>query len=372
VQNLPSYNPQQRQLLRLILLKMMQEQAAKGSTQPSKPSSLEELLRTAKKAKDTYDDGKKIYNAGAGIYESLTAPAYSEATQAAWNQAAGEASQQAWNAGAEAASGTGSAATPSTSASTPNYGGYAAAALSAYNSANRFKNASRDEQQAYEASMATPRAVAAFYTLGGSELAEGIARKQWGGTMKKFDKFMMNNPMSPVFVPMQASKLWTSDKWKTEGNRLKKLIDQGVEVPESYQAPMMLKRGRKKEELINPYVPKDFVGNTPQYGWVNNKFADSRKEDDLKAEDIWGYANFFERYGNDWTKKFSEQQRRDIAQKALASGAVNEHHGTIDVDWSKVKDVPEAVAIQPKPATPTANQPIQIVNKPQPFKIPRK
>jgi hypothetical protein len=372
VQNLPSYNPQQRQLLRLILLKMMQEQAAQGSTQAPKPSSLEELLRGAKKAKDTYDDGKKIYDAGVATYDYLTAPTYSEATQAAWNEAAGQASQQAWNAGAEAASGSAQSGTPTT-ATGPNYAGYAAAAASLYNSANRFKNTSRDEQQAYEASMAGPRAVAAFYTLGGSELAEGFARKQWGGTMKKFDKFMMNNPMSPVFVPMQASKLWTSDKWKTEGNRLKKLIEQGVEVPESYQAPMMLKQGRKKSELINPYMPKDFVGNTPQYGWVNNKFAESRNESDLKPEDVWGYANFFERYGNDWLGKFNEQQRRDIAQKALASGAVREHKGTIDVDWSRVKDVPEAVAIQPKPATPpTTNQPVQIVNKPQPFKIPRK
>lgn len=352
---------------------MMQEQSAKSSTQAAKPASLEDLLRDAKKAKDTYDDGKKLYDAGTGAYEWLTSPTYSEATQAAWNEAAGEAGQAAWNAGANAASGSAQSATPTTTTA-PNYAGYAAAAASLYNSANRFKNASRDEQQAYEASMAGPRAVAAFYTLGGSELAEGFARKQWGGTMKKFDKFMMNNPMSPVFVPMQASKLWTSDKWKTEGNRLKKLIDQGINIPESYQAPMMLKQGRKKSELINPYMPKDFTGNTPQYGWVNNKFADSRNEADLKPEDIWGYANFFERYGNDWLGKFNEQQRRDIAQKALGSGAVREHHGTIDVDWNKVKDVPAAVAIQPKPATPpapTVNYPIQIQNKPQQLKIPR-
>jgi hypothetical protein len=218
--------------------------------------------------------------------------------------------------------------------------------------------------------MAVPRAVGAYYTLGLSNLAEGLARKQWGGTMKKVDKFMMNNPMSPTFLPMQASKLWTSDKWKTEGNRLKGLIDKGINIPEFLQTAMLQKRGRRKEDLINPYLPKDFVGETPQYGWTNNKFATSRNTSDLTGKDIWGYSAFFDKFGNDWLGKMSPAQREAIANKALQRGAVKEHHGTIDINWSPELEadiagirgpnmIPKAQAAKPQPTQPQPTQPTQ-------------
>jgi hypothetical protein len=111
---------------------------------------------------------------------------------------------------------------------------------------------------------------------------------------------------------------------------------------------MGLTKGRSKSELVNPKYAADFTGQTSD-GFVNNKFANSRNESDLRPEDIWGYASFFEKYGNDWTGKFNEQQRRDIAQKALDAGAVREHHGTIDIDWNKVNP-PQQAAPLVKPA----------------------
>lgn len=335
----PQYSDQQRQFLRMLILKMMQERMVQQGGTPPEKSSLDQFLDFAKKAKSTYDDGKKLYDVGTSISNYFN-PTYSEATQSLWNQAAGEASQQAWNAGADAATeALGQTATTEAGSAMADAGPWAAAVMSAFNSAQKVmdKNA-RDEQQAYDGAMAVPRAAAAYYTAGLSTLGENFARSRWGGTMKKLDKFNQNNPMSPVFVPMQASRLWTSDKWKTEGKRLQGLIDRGINIPEEMRAAMYQQKGRKKSELINPYLPQDFVGETPQYGWTNNKFANSRDEKDLTAKDIWGYSAFFDKFGNDWMGKYNANQREAIANKALQRGAVREHHGTIDINWTPELD----------------------------------
>lgn len=329
----PQGNARLMYLMLLLQAQQQQEQARLAQAQPQ-PNTLDQIVDYARKAKGAYDDANNLYNLGTSAYNYVSGPVYSPATQAAWNQGAGQASQQLWNAGADAASGVnGTAATPQ--APGTNYAGWAAAALSAYNSGKNLLSGNlRDEEASYEAAMAVPRAAGAFYTAGLSMLGESLARKQWGGTMKKLDKFNQTNPMSPVFVPMLASRLWSSDEWKKEGKRLRGLIDKGINIPEELRAAMYLRRGRKTKDLINPYLPKDFVGKTPQYGWTNNKFASSRNEKDLAPEDIWGYSAFFDKYGNDWLGKFSEAQRRSVAQKALERGAVNEHHGTIDIKWN--------------------------------------
>jgi hypothetical protein len=356
----------------MLFLQMLRErgiQIPQGPQGAPNSSGLEDILRFAKKAKGAYDDGQKLYNAGSAAYNAIWGPTYTPATQQLWNEAAGQASQQAWNAGANAASGAGQgAAEGGSQAASEGAGGSSAdgsalaAAVSVYNSTNRFLKTPRDEQKAYEVSMAVPRAVAAYYTFGGSEMLEGFARKQWGGTMKKFDKVMSHPLVNPT---MGVSKLWTSDKWKTEGNRLKGLIDRGINIPEEMRAAMYQTRGRKKSELINPYLPQDFRGDTPQYGWVNNKFANSRNEADLTARDIWGYSTFFDKFGNDWLGKMNEKQREAIANKALERGAVREHHGTIDINWSPELEadiasirgpnmIPKAQPGTPQPGTPQA------------------
>ena len=334
-------------LIAMILQEQMRGSQGQAQAQPQQ-SSRAKVIEGARKAKGMYDDAKTIYNAGAKIYDGIAgANTLTPASQAAWNQAGMEASQQSWNAGADAASGigqgAGEAGGSSTSGPSSMDGSYAAAVFSALNSGRRFMGTSRDEQKAYEASMAIPRAVAAYYTFGGSEALEGFARKQWGGTMKKLDKFNQTNPMSPVFIPMQASRLWTSDKWKTEGNRIKKLMEQGVGVPEDLQFRAKQTRGIRKEELLNPNYASDFVGMTKD-GWVNNKFNNSRNESDMRYEDLMPYAAFGEKFGNDWYNKFNDAQRRAITQRAIDSGAVREHHGTVDVDWNKVGDVNPLIA----------------------------
>lgn len=353
-----SYSDQRRLLLQLLYMQMLQQQAAQQVPQQPQPTTFDRIVDYARKAKGAYDDANNLYNLGSSVVNYFN-PTYTQATQAAWNQAAGQAGQSLWNAGADAASGI--ASTPTSTTSVPgggvSYAGLAAAGLSTYNDARKlFGDQLTDEEKALESTRAIPRAVAAYYTGGLSLLGENLARKQWGGTMKKLDKFAMK--YDPF---MRISKLWTSDKWKTEGKRLKSLIDKGINIPEELRAAMYQTRGRKKSELINPYLPQDFRGETPQYGWVNNKFANSRNESDLTAKDIWGYSAFFDKYGNDWLGKFSEKQREDIANRALQRGAVREHHGTIDINWtpelqSEVDAITGNRTMVPK-ATPQAAPP---------------
>jgi hypothetical protein len=127
-----------------------------------------------------------------------------------------------------------------------------------------------------------------------------------------------------------ANELLDTNRYKKEGNRFADLRKQGIMLPETTVAEG-LRQGRSKQQLID--IEK---ANIAQGKHGNVKFAESRNEADLTPDDIIGYAAFYEKYGNDWMSKFNDKQRREIAQKALNAGAVNEHHGTIDIDWNKV------------------------------------
>lgn len=76
----------------------------------------------------------------------------------------------------------------------------------------------------------------------------------------------------------------------------------------------------------------DFIGNDSEGNWVNNKFAQSRDVNDLRAEDIWGHSAFYEKFGNDWLQSFNEDQRRKIAQGLLDQGAISEGRGQIEIN----------------------------------------
>ena len=124
------------------------------------------------------------------------------------------------------------------------------------------------------------------------------------------------------------------DKWKTERDRLGKLSEQGVYIPPQVIQSMPTK-GRSKDELINKNYAPDFIGHTPDGGWVNNKFAESRDVRDLRGADIVNYSSFAEK-DPEWFKK-PLQERIAYSQQLLDAGAVKEHHGTIDIDWGKAE-----------------------------------
>jgi len=203
------------------------------------------------------------------------------------------------------------------------------------------------------AGSATPYLGAAGTALGAYSALQGIKKKDplsagLGGLGAVTGLNMMGYTLGPVgiaaaigvpLVAALANKMGDKDRWKTEGKRLNKLRDAGINIPQMESDT--LSRGRSKKELIAIEEQKAAQG-LPS----NVEFAQTRDEKFLKPEDIWGYSTFFEKYGNDWLGKFTEQQRRDIAQQALNAGAVKEQRGTIDIDWNKVDATPPAVQPQ--------------------------
>ncbi len=205
----------------------------------------------------------------------------------------------------------------------------AGAASTAMNIAAIFGSNASEKQKIQAAVEQAGLFVADLYTYGLSSTVVGMLDKYLPGVTNTLRKFIAKEP-----VLNAIAGLFTTDRWKTEGNRLQKVIDSGVQIPEELQGAMQLTRGRQKEELIDYSVPADFRGVTADGRWVNNAFAISRTENDLQPQDIWGYATFFEKFGNDWLQTFSEEDRYMIAARALELGAVREHHGTIDVNWT--------------------------------------
>jgi hypothetical protein len=117
------------------------------------------------------------------------------------------------------------------------------------------------------------------------------------------------------------------DKYKDEFLRAEKLRQSGVDWQFNTEMPT---KGRSREELVAEELAKQSRGE-----WGNPTFAQSRDVKDLKPEDIWGYSVFGEKYGNDWLGKFSEDQRKQIAQKYLDEGLVREHASTLDLDTAR-------------------------------------
>jgi hypothetical protein len=335
---------QRQNALRNILLFMMLQQAAQqqGQGQGNQQSTIKKLLGNVGKARDLYNTGESAYglfSSGASGAESLNQviPLYTNS-----GMAANEAANATWNAGAEASRGAEAASGGN------GYAGYLAAALSLLNDSKKLIGSNlTDEQKTTEAGRVIPRAVAAYFTGGLSLAGEGLARKQWGGTAQKLDS--LHSKIHPLSV---ASRLWTSDKWKDEGNRLKKLEEQGIDVAPEHEGRMYQQRGMKFEQLLNPNVARDFKGYDPRYGWVNNKWTLSRNEADLAPEDIVGTATMYEKFGKDWMGKYNTKQRLAIAKTILDNKAMDEAKGTWNVKWTPEL---EKAAMDAATMIPTAN-----------------
>jgi hypothetical protein len=389
--NPPNQGQQLQQLLQaLAILRMLEEQQA--AAQKKEEGGGKNVSATIQKAKQVYD----LYKTGKGAYDDISAAIAANSTSSGLGAAGGMSTM-----GSSAPASTGFSGieemvgnglyseAPGSMMQTPAESGttwgdiapYLNAAISAYNAYRTLNNKNMEQDQknlalaASAAQASTPwtkgygslaagalqagsalagkgteeektqaaahaagMAAANYWTAGLAGLADGYARDQWGGTMKKIDKFRFNTPGTPEWALMKVAGIWDTDKWKTEGNRLRELEKKGIAIPESMKLPMMLKRGRTKDELINKNVAQDFIGYDPEGTWTNNKFANSRDENDLRKEDIWGYAAFSEKFGNDWWNKFNTQQRSDIAQAVIDNKAVNEHHGTVDINWTPELD----------------------------------
>lgn len=80
-------------------------------------------------------------------------------------------------------------------------------------------------------------------------------------------------------------------------------------------------------------LAKDFVGYNEQGKWVNNKFVNSGKNQDLKPQDIYDFATNFETFGKEYQVLPTEKklQMMDIAVK---NNQVFERSGTVDIAWT--------------------------------------
>lgn len=178
-------------------------------------------------------------------------------------------------------------------------------------------------------STAGPIVAAAVATYYGDKIISNMLGDQANKPVGRIARAVAVGPFPQMFDAAKdvlGGLFGGGNKWKAEGDRLRKLAESGVEIPDELMGAAALTGGRSKEELIRGDLSPDFVGHDSKGNWVNNKFANSRDEKDLSPEDKWGYAAFYELFP-DWLKK-SEEERRQIAGAA----SVSEHNGTIDIN----------------------------------------
>lgn len=215
--------------------------------------------------------------------------------------------------------------TPLAKWGTPSYAGYAGAAMEGVNAINTLRGPGSDQEKAYAVQKNVALGVADIYTAGGASAAYAllnsipIGRKLTGAVDKVLSKI---DPLS------NAIGMFDTDRWKMEGDRLGALKEKGTFVPDSLLQSMPTK-GRTKEELVFLEEEKLKRG---EFG--NPKFAQSRDMKDTTGKDWAGYAAWAEKDPNWFNKPI--QERIDMSQRALDSGAIREHHGTIDIDWEKM------------------------------------
>jgi hypothetical protein len=90
----------------------------------------------------------------------------------------------------------------------------------------------------------------------------------------------------------------------------------------------------KKNPQIRTDLAPDFQGYDKEGKYVNNRFANSRKESDLTPETILnrtqgvGGAGFAKEFGNAWMERLTEDQRKALIQESLNRGLVTEKLGS--------------------------------------------
>lgn len=213
------------------------------------------------------------------------------------------------------------------------WAGYAGAAFEGATTIANLGKVPEDDRATYLQKHAG-LAVADVYTAGGASAAYALLMNTSIG--RKLDKAY--NKLDKAINPVtRIANHFNTDKWKTEGNRLAKLRENGVYIPDNLFEELPT-RGRSKEELVA--IAEKTGGNV--------KFAQSRKEADLTGQDIANYSVWAEK-DPDWFKRPVEE-RIAISQQALDAGAVREHHGTVDVDFDKFEFAPQGTPETPEDA----------------------
>lgn len=166
-------------------------------------------------------------------------------------------------------------------------------------------------------------------------------------------------------------------KTQEEEKRWGNLQKQGLQIPDWVKNDIDIKA---KDAGYRGDLGANFVGNAPTAGkssgstadaagnWVNNKFAKSRNVADLTGKDIWGYADFSEKFGPNWMNT-SESNREAIANKALEMGIVSEGKGTINLKNDKgFMDYANSLLATPQPQTGGGTSGTSTGGKPSSFR----
>lgn len=115
------------------------------------------------------------------------------------------------------------------------------------------------------------------------------------------------------------------------------------DLPATKGLVAQVKAGRKSEPNYKGRTDKtsapDFVSTNPQGAWVNNKFASSRKESDLRPEDIWMSQDIIRAGGSNYGD-WSPEAKRKLSEEALSRGMIREKRGGLyaksDTDLEKL------------------------------------
>lgn len=211
-----------------------------------------------------------------------------------------------------------SGGTPNFSIGSPSYAGYIGAGIGAYNGIKNFDNRPSDQKATYAQQQAA-LAVANIYTGGLAGLAEGFARKQWGGTMAKLDK--LDQKYNPITRLANHFEIFG-------GNRTGKAKEANTAAlaaiaPEDKQYQDYVSAMRQGFDAPPPDPSKPFHGG--QYGsWDEYKAAG------LDAKDLTGVYGNISTFGPDWAK-YTQDQREGITQALINGGLYDSQKGDVVV-----------------------------------------
>ncbi|MGA1023208.1 MAG: hypothetical protein ACO3S8_00720 [Aquiluna sp.] len=125
-----------------------------------------------------------------------------------------------------------------------------------------------------------------------------------------------------------ARELFGGSRTNIESKRWERLKEAGFDVPKWVDQGKQAKFDVERKDL-----GEDFVGYDPQGNWVNNKFAKSRDEKDLTAQDLQQYAVMPETFGSLW-QGASQEARDQVANMAITDAKIRERLGTLEMEWT--------------------------------------
>ena len=213
--------------------------------------------------------------------------------------------------GTEAAKNVGTTAATSTLGSAAATGGGAAAGGGMAGGVTEAGAALAPESGLSLSGVAVPAAVVAGTYLGGKALYDMYKGKK-PGLPGRVIAGVATGGLSEVakatgLLGHKSTKDYQQDKW----NDIASSQDQAT-------------AGYGKQYLN--YLGSDQAKEDAQFP---NTFEGKKEAGNLKAEDVWGGEAFFDTYGSDWLNKYSEDQRRQIAQQAIDNDLLTTNKGML-------------------------------------------